>query len=253
MNIRPFLLIFFIVLYGGKNVFSQNENIKIKNEKGLFELSTPYLVNSISNSERKGFALMYGYPGFFSQYGQTTFYYTTSCENSFSLALGMGGEYILAGINLKVGDFNSSKIYLNVNFGPMGESNDEVDFLGSIGISYLIKNISNDLSCEISISTYFNNGYLGVELFTKDTPFLSGTMINIHFRKKINNNLFLIYGIGFSFIKYRYIIDNNISRDPPYNGFYVTSNYCTGNISGEEFHWDKKFIIPFGISLIYHF
>ena len=258
MNIRIFLFVSLFYLSNTASLFSQDGNVKIKDQKGIFETSNPYLLYSIPNNGQKGFSLMYGYPGFFSLYGQTTFYYTTSCENSFSIALGMGGEYILLGMNLKVVSFNSSKISINANLGPTGwNTKDEIDFLGSMGVSYFVKNITNNLSCEVSFSMYFNNGYYGagglMEVFTADTPYLYGSMINIHFSRKLDKNLYLIYGIGFSFIKYRYIIDNNISRDPPYNGFYITSNFCTGNISGEKLHWDKKYIIPIGVSLMYHF
>jgi hypothetical protein len=253
MNIRLFLFVSLLVLSNTIPLFSQDENVKIKDQKGIFELSNPYLLHSIPNSGQKGFSIMYGYPGFFSRYGQTTLYYTTSSGNSFSLEIGMGTEYVMAGMNLKVIVFKSSKLYLNADFGiTAGHADEPFHYLGSVGASYLLENIANDVSCEISFDMYFNHGYRGLMLFTADTPYLYGTMINIHFSKRIYENLFLIYGVGISYIEYCYVIDYHF--DYRYKGFYITKRGSERAMKGgEQIYWDNKYIIPFGVSLIYHF
>lgn len=253
MNIRLFILIPFFVLGEILNVFPQNGDVKIKDQKGIFELSNPYLIHSISNAGQKGFSLMYGYPGFFSRYGQTTFYYTTPSGSSFSLSLGMGTEYIMVGMNLKVIAYKASKIYLNVNFGPTaGRWRENIYYLGSVGASYLLENIMDDVSCEISFDMYFNHGYRGLMLFTTDTPYLYGTMINIHFSKKLDKKLFLIYGAGFSYIEYCYVINQHL--DYRYEGFYTSKHGIENAVrEGKTPFWDSEYIIPFGVSLIYYF
>jgi len=253
MNIRLFLFVSLLVLSNTIPLFSQDENVKIKDQKGIFELSNPYLLHSIPNSGQKGFSIMYGYPGFFSRYGQTTLYYTTSSGNSFSLALGMGTEYIMAGMNLKIIAFKSSKIYINANFGPTaGRWKEDIYYLGSVGASYLLVNIMDDVSCEISFDMYFNHGYRELMLFTTDTPYLYGTMINIHFSKKLDKKLFLIYGVGFSYIEYCYVINQYL--DYRYKGFYTSKHGLENAVrEGKTPFWNSEYIIPFGVSLIYYF
>ena len=78
---------------------------------------------------------------------------------------------------------------------------------------------------------------------------------NIHFKTKLSESFSINYGIGFSFIQYRYL-ERNYSGNHETYYYYVTKAQEQKDLKskfGRNPAWDSKFIIPFGLSLSYHF
>ena len=245
------LLILVLVFCNNLIVFSQNDEIKIKDEKGIIMGAMPYLPHAITTNGKQGFSFIYNLPGFFGYFGQSNLFYTNFSGSSFFGGIGMDANYLMGGMNLLVKNYSSSYIYINATFGVANAN--AVSKLGSIGISYLVKNES--ISFELSVDAYFQQGAIRNFVFPADAPYLRGLMANIHFKTEISENFSINYGIGSSFIQYRYL-ERYYGGAAPAEYFYVTKYAEQEDLKsgvGRNPAWDTKFIIPLGISLSYHF
>ena len=249
MSNKRFILITLLYLLSSYSiVFSQNDDIKIEDEKSIIMRTNPYLPHAITTYGTEGFSFVYSWPGYFGYYGQSNLYYTDSYENSFFIGVGMGVEYLMSGLNLVIKTFSSSKIYLNGNIGLAGDN--ELSLLGSIGMSYIINN-----KFEWSVDLYYHPGSRDNIVFDADAPYLRGIMTNIHFKTELSESFSINYGIGLSFIQYRYLERNYPPEIETYY-YYVTKYEEQEDIKsgfGRNPAWDSKFIIPFGISISYNF
>lgn len=237
-------------------IFAQNSKseIIIENERNILSLSNPYLPHSNTTNGKQGYSFVYNYPGFFGCFGQSSIYYTNSSGSSFYGGIGMGAEYLMGGMNIVIKSFALSKIFLNFNIGIV--SDNDVNQLGSVGISYVIKCQDKINNIEISCDIYIHHGARDNFIFPVDAPHLRGIMANVHFNTELTENLLLNYSIGLSFIQYRYLEQNNIGDSRNDYRYYVTKYQEQEDLKsgfGRNPAWDSKFLIPFGISLSYHF
>ena len=72
-------------------------------------------------------------------------------------------------------------------------------------------------------------------------------MINLHYSTQLLKDLVVTFGLGLSFVQYRYMLRN-------YDEYIYVSWYRekhTNTLINPE--WDSHIIIPFGITLSYHF
>jgi|GEM_PF-5841766 len=253
MNSRKniFLILVFL-LCSNSIVFSQNNDIEIEDEKSIVMGEIPYLPHAITTNGKQGYTYVFNAPGFFGYFGISSLYYTNSFGSSFFGGIDMGLNYLMSGMNLVIKDYTSTKLYINATFG-LANAN-AVSKLGSFGISYIIKNKS--VIYELSVDAYYHEGAIDNFVFPADAPYLRGIMANIHFKTEISENFSINYGIGLSFIQYRYLERNNLGDSRNDYNYYATKYSEHEDIKsgfGRNPAWDSKLIIPFGISLSYHF
>ena len=216
-------------------------------KKSTFEVINPYLPHASNINGQKGLTLALSYPGYFSMYGQVNVYYTNSVNDSYFLSI--GDVYIMGGIQRMIKNYDTAKLYVNLNFGTRFENS----FLGSIGISYL-KYLSQRSRAEFALDGYFDHGTKG-GMFVADKTYTRGLVVGIYYAYFITNSLILNIGIGFSYIQYRYMRYGDESG----GGSWLYEYVCRKEEKEASQHnlhdpkWDPSFIIPFGITLSYHF
>ena len=216
-------------------------------KKSAIELINPYLPHVSNINGQKGFTLALIYPGYFSMYGQINVYYTNSVNDSYFF--GIGDVFIMGGIQKMIKNYKTAKLYVHLNFGTRIVNS----FLGSIGISYL-KYISQKSRVVFALDGFFDHGFKG-EMFLADKTYTTGLAVGIHYAYSITNSLILNIGIGFSYIQYRYMRYGDESGGGSWLYEYVTwqEEKESSQYDLHDPKWDPSFIIPFGITLSYHF
>ena len=244
-------LIFFFILIFTEFMYSQNSK-DIYLPKNCIEIFTPHITHASNINGESGLSILYSYPGFFSLLGQTSIYYTSKSNDSYFISL--GEVYLMMGTsnNIKYFDMYDSKFFLNLNVGTFGRDG----YLGSIGFSYL-KKLINKNRIELITDIFFHQGYNADIIPDKD--YSQGILFFINYSNLITKNLNINFGIGISFIRYRYIYTANGSifvSNKEYRYRYVSKKmekYYIENNLGINPAWDNQIIIPFGITVSYHF
>ncbi len=205
----------------------------------LFSVATPFIphVSNINGSE--GYSATFSYPGFFSDFGQVNFYYTSSEENSYFV--GYGATYLLGGFNIGIHLSDKSIAYMNVNVGTRFPQGNQNNFMFSMGISYLYK-ITNKNKLEFSLDAYLHpnetqdSWLLPIEDI-HDTRLTRGVVLGIFINHSFTEYLMLNFGTGVSFIQY----DTNCEER------------VDDKVVATHQEWANSIIIPLGITLSFHF
>ena len=246
-SLRKMLLILLFLFSNFTLILSQKSE-KIYMPKNTLEISTPYLPHAIVTNGEQGFSFAYSYPGFFSYLGQASLYYTNSLGDSYFG--GIGETYLMIGINKKILTLEKDYIYLNTNIGTMFQKR----YLGSFGFSYL-RTITSKNKLELVLDLYFNHGISG-DMLVGDKAYSKGTLAGFNYVHLITENFLINFGVGVSFVKYRYMRNVAGFVGSKYEYEYVSKRmekYYTETGLYDLPKWDSRVIVPLGLTLSYHF
>ncbi len=247
-NMKRLKMILLILLFHFINytlVFSQS-NKKIYMPKTTLEISTPYLPHAIVTNGEEGFSFVYSYPGFFSYWGQASLYYTNALGDSYFGSI--GEVYIMLGINKQIIEFQKSDVYLNANAGTFGAG-----YLGSLGISHL-QQITNKSKVELVFDLYFNHG-VDADMMVHDKTYSIGLLVGLNLVLNLTTDFRLNFGVGLSLVKYRYVYmsHSGISNSTGEYRYKYIPKRMEKYYDVDNLKWDSRFLIPFGVTLSYHF
>ena len=244
------IVFFIILLFIFNKLFAQSapDCKRIEDQKKSFVpilLSIPHTTNTNSNP---GQTFSFNYPGFLSMYGQANLFYTNS--NGDSYFFGVGGFFLMAGVNKHILKINQSELYVNLNLGAVYKG-----YLGILGLSY-IKSMNNNEKMEFTFDSYFHHGTDG-DMYIQDLPYLRGLAAMVHYSLKLNKRILFTLSGGLSLIQYRYMKYKNIIVN---DSIYTYVSWETEKYYSEEDtdflvdpKWDTHFVFPLSITMSYHF
>jgi len=214
--------------------------------KSIIPWAAPYLPHASNTNGEEGTSFVFSYPGFFSWLGQASVYYTNSFGDSYFG--GIGETYLMIGINKKILTFEKDYIYLNTNIGTMFQKR----YLGSFGFSY-IRIITSKNKLELVLDLYFNHGISG-DMLIGDKAYSKGILAGFNYVHLITENFLINFGVGVSFVKYRYM--RNVAGFIGSKYEYVSKRmekYYTATGLYDLPKWDSRVVVPLGLTLSYHF
>jgi len=244
---QRFKLILLLLFSTHISVFTQTDEIKFQSPKSVIMLSTPYLPHAIVTNGEQGFSFTFSYPGFFSYWGQASLYYTNSLGDSYFGSI--GEVYVMLGMNKQIIKFQKSKFYINANLGIIP---DRYGYLGSLGISQQLQRTPKS-KIEIVLDLFFNHGING-DMMVHDKTYSIGILAGVNLTHNLTANFQINFGFGLSLMQYRYMREDMGYYE--YEYIYVskrTEKYNIDNNLSDLPKWNTRFLIPFGITISYHF
>lgn len=222
----------------------QSEDIKIEGAKKSWY---PLFYSFFHNTDiRQGVSVTCSWPAFYSPIGEMLFSYRNSHSDAYSL--GVGGFYVLVGLNKKIGDYNEWKLFSNLSLGYSIQE----DFLGNIGIS-IYRKLDSKQNIEISLDGFIHNGVDGDE-FVPKVPYTQGIAFTGSYSCNIYKSFYFSLNFGCSLVRYTYVRYAYASRNWPYR--YISYRTYKNIDSIEKYSnpgWDSHFQFPLGIAFIYIF